>query len=313
MGGAGSGQLGPHDDYTDMFLSPVQIASGVSRVWSSDYCSIFLKTDASLWGMGYAPNGQLGDRREFMKRVPVKLASGVVSAGVGGSQTLFLSIGPVISAQPGSVVVAAGETAPLTVAAFGYGPLSYQWFHGVSGDTSDAVAGAIGATFVPAAAAVPRNYWVRVSNEHADADSRTVVVAIDGSGPAGYQSWAAARGLSDLSLTADPDHDGLSNLIEYAFNTDPFASSGNQLPTAAVVEGSYLTMTFRYLLGSDVDYHVERSNNLGTWSAIEDEDVSYAVTDPDVDGDGTTELHCVFVPLIPGDSQGFLRLNIVPK
>jgi alpha-tubulin suppressor-like RCC1 family protein len=315
MGSNLSAQLGVRieDDYR--MPVPVQVATGVTRAWAGDSHSVFLQADGTLWGMGYSANGALGDARDFRKRVPAKIASGVISASAGGGHTLFLAIGPVISSQPQSVIVASGATAPFNVAAFGPGPLSYQWFRGVSGDTSQPVAGADQATFSPPAANVPRNFWLRVSNEHADADSRTVVLAVEGSGDPDYQSWAVARGLSDFSGNADPDRDGSVNLIEYLFNSDPLASTPGQLPTAAVMEdwnGPALTITFRHLKHAAVTYQVERSEDLGSWLAIDD-GIGHYLIDPDVDGDGTTELRRVFVPIDPDDTRGHLRLNILPK
>jgi hypothetical protein len=221
----------------------------------------------------------------------------------------------VISSQPQSVTVDPGVTAHFSVAAFGPGTLDYQWFRGVSGDVSQPVAGADGAGFSPPPASAPQNYWVRVSNEHAHADSRTVVVAIAGSGDPDYQSWAVARGLSDFSGDADPDQDGSVNIIEYAFNTDPLVSTAGQLPTVVVLEdssGSDLGITFRFLKHAAVTWEVERSDNLETWFPVDDE-LGYYLIDPDVEDDGTTELRRVVIPNGASGTKGYLRLNILPE
>ena len=81
----------------------------------------------------------------------------------------------------------------------------------------------------------------------------------DGSGPnhiavvipTPFQKWAQARGLSagiNDSPAADPNHDGISNLVHFAFDTDPLGNGGNEgkqrleLATAGGSE-RYLTLT----------------------------------------------------------------------
>jgi cellulose 1,4-beta-cellobiosidase len=86
-----------------------------------------------------------------------------------------------------------------------------------------------------------------------------------GSVPAA-QSPAAA----DLST---PAGDGISNLMKYALNLNPFSSGAAGLPrgTVETIGGTnYLTLTFQRLhpAPADISYIVETSNNLsiGTWT-----------------------------------------------
>ena len=53
------------------------------------------------------------------------------SGGGGGGD-----VAPTIGTQPQDSTIVSGATATLTVAAAGTGPLSYQWYQGVAGDTS---------------------------------------------------------------------------------------------------------------------------------------------------------------------------------
>ncbi|PYJ02429.1 MAG: hypothetical protein DME25_15960, partial [Verrucomicrobia bacterium] len=69
--------------------------------------------------------------------------------------------------------------------------------------------------------------------------------------------------------TADPDHDGLINLVEYAFNSDPLAASPYPL-SFALTNGS-LTVTFKraHLAPVDISYLVEVADDLasGVWNS----------------------------------------------
>ncbi|MEM7386908.1 MAG: lamin tail domain-containing protein, partial [Verrucomicrobiota bacterium] len=71
-------------------------------------------------------------------------------------------------------------------------------------------------------------------------------------------------------LSADPDQDGLLNLVEYALNTSPTTADGSPftLGEMAVDGASYLTLTFntRDNLGAEIS--LESSEDLQAWSAV---------------------------------------------
>ncbi len=84
---------------------------------------------------------------------------------------------PVILAQPQPVTINAGQSTILSVTASGTSPLDYQWYQGSSGDTSQPLPGATGASVTVAPPATTR-YWVRVSNNVGTVDSSAAEVTV---------------------------------------------------------------------------------------------------------------------------------------
>ncbi len=84
---------------------------------------------------------------------------------------------PSITGQPQSQSIRSGQTATLSVTANGAAPLSYQWYLGASGDTSQPV-GTDARSFTTPALTIAASYWVRVSNACGDTASVTATVSI---------------------------------------------------------------------------------------------------------------------------------------
>lgn len=86
---------------------------------------------------------------------------------------------PSITSQPLSQVIASGGTASLTIGASGTGTLTYQWYQGLSGDTSSPVGGATSASFTTPALTQTTSYWIRVTgNGTADSNTATITIGV---------------------------------------------------------------------------------------------------------------------------------------
>ena len=116
------------------------------------------------------------------------------------------------------------------------------------------------------------------------------------------QSFPPGTPVADKLPDADPDGDGISNLLEYAFNLLPLTASSSGLPTIAIAPagaaaqglnalgaGLELRISYNRRIGatSGVTYRVDVSDNLLIWdttgSQIEE------VGAPVPNGDGLTE------------------------
>jgi alpha-tubulin suppressor-like RCC1 family protein len=86
----------------------------------------------------------------------------------------------------------------------------------------------------------------------------------------GYLTWASELdGLSDKRQSADPDGDGISNLLEYTLNGSPLASSRAILPTLSAT-GSNFIFSFNRLAASagDTTQVFQYSSDLLNWTDV---------------------------------------------
>lgn len=85
-----------------------------------------------------------------------------------------------ILTQPQDAVITFGGTATLSVLASGPGTLTYQWYRGQSGDSSNPVTGGTGPVLSVAGTATGViAYWVKVSSPCSSANSNTVNVTVN--------------------------------------------------------------------------------------------------------------------------------------
>jgi PKD repeat protein len=94
MGNNYSGELG-NGTYNDSDIPEMIVSSNVTAIASGGYHSLFLKSDGSLWAMGYNGFGQLGDgttdNGNFETNLPEMIVpSNVTAIAAGVEHSLFL-------------------------------------------------------------------------------------------------------------------------------------------------------------------------------------------------------------------------------
>jgi hypothetical protein len=141
----------------------------------------------------------------------------------------------------------------------------------------------------------------------ASATARISLVA-----PTSFTSFIAAHtSLSGAGLTssADPDRDGLSNILEYAFGTSPIQSQRHADLAAATTGGGSrkLSLVHRRSKNASVTFSYESSADLLTWTPASP---LVIVTDADADGDNLTEVATATITVDATDQRHFLRLKV---
>ena len=84
----------------------------------------------------------------------------------------------ITSPPPATTGIEEGESVTFTVGSQGEG-LTYQWYLGQSGDTSQAIQGANSQTYTTGALTADTTYWVKVTNDAGSINSETVAVTIN--------------------------------------------------------------------------------------------------------------------------------------
>jgi len=97
-------------------------------------------------------------------------------------------------------------------------------------------------------------------------ESDSLVLSYTASVIANYSTWATDNGIPGEPGTGDFDHDGISNLVEYALGLNPTTSS---VP-AGIFDGSLLSFTkgVEAKTNGDVTYEIEQSSDLTEWVVV---------------------------------------------
>jgi len=118
-----------------------------------------------------------------------------------------------------------------------------------------------------------------------------------------FEAWSS--GLSDPAPGADPDGNGLVNLVEYFFGMQQGAGAAGTMligaPTATNFHMDYRRSKALNGVTGGVVWKNELSS--GAWSTND-------VTDESVSDHGTYEIRRATVPRLPGETRKFLRLEV---
>jgi hypothetical protein len=121
-------------------------------------------------------------------------------------------------------------------------------------------------------------------------------------------------GSPDALLSADPDHDGISNLLEYALGRNPLVAGESGISAGKVTVGSdtYLSLTFTRPAGdaalTDVSYIGERSSNLAAASWLSSGVVVHSVVP--VPGQAKETVTLRSTQPVTGAPKDFLHLKL---
>ena len=126
-------------------------------------------------------------------------------------------------------------------------------------------------------------------------------------------SWRTAQFGADASNpaisgdAADPDHDGVINLLEYAFGSNPVSGAPTPMPAASVT-GGLLALTYQQKSGiQDISFDIEISDNLTSWSVTTD----YTVVGADYDAATNVTTYQITFPA--GTTSQYARVKVTRK
>ena len=217
------------------------------------------------------------------------------------------SLAPFIVTQPVGTATTAGNTVTLSVAALGApSPLSYQWKK-----DGAPISGATSATYAIANAthAATGSYTVDVSNGTSTVSSTSAAVTVSD----GFTNFLSGHNLTgaNAATTADPDGDGISNLLEYVLGSDPTVANRAVLPTSSVTTVSgQSALVFVYNVNAAatavVGVSVEYSSDLTNWTTAANGTNGIAIVTTAVDAN----TNHVVVTIPTSGTKLFARLHL---
>jgi hypothetical protein len=218
------GALGDVDGDGDLDAF-VTNSPGANKVWLNDGSGNFSDSGQSLGSAG-SKSAALGDI-DGDSDLDAFVAN-------SGNNKLWLNtcIPPEITEQPQSQTINYNTAASLSITATGTAPLSYQWYHGSSGDTSTPV-GEDSDSYTTLNLTATTSYWMRVSNACGSVDSDTATICVL---PATPIILSPLNGATDISVDADLDWEDSSGATEYDVY---FGTSSSPPYVATVTESTY--------------------------------------------------------------------------
>jgi hypothetical protein len=125
----------------------------------------------------------------------------------------------------------------------------------------------------------------------------------------GYLAWKNENNISDD--LGDADGDGILNLAEYSFGTNPRAGNSSRMPSTSTIEidgERYLSITYqKNASATDVSIDVQSSSDLMNWT---DEDNLVTVSETLNTEENTVILTRRMDKPLPGKHADFLRIRV---
>lgn len=232
---------------------------------------------ATVTGISWAPNQTLVLRWHDKDLTP-GADDGLAVDDFSFTTPVTPAVAPTISAQPQPVTITAGATATFSVTASGSGSLTYQWRHNSTpiSTTSNPSAATATLTINNAQSADAGSYDVIVSNGvNPAATSNAATLTVNA--PDAYATFKTTYGLDATTGApdADPDNDGIANMLEFALGGNPTLSDRSILPTTTYTTvAGQPALVYSYNLktaaSSVVTVTVESSTDLATWTPVVD-------------------------------------------
>jgi hypothetical protein len=185
------------------------------------------------------------------------------TAGHADSNTATITVNqptaPTITSQPANQTISPGAMATLTVAATGTAPLTYQWYQGTSGNTTNLISGATNTMYTTPSLKVTTSYWVRVTNSagHADSNTATITVTTKSLPPTIVSQPVSQAINSGTTATLSVNASGTAPLSYQWYS----GTSGN---TTKPISGATLSSYTTPPLTTTANYWVKVSNSAGS-------------------------------------------------
>jgi hypothetical protein len=189
---------------------------------------------------------------------------------IGDVKLLSRGVKPSVTTPLAPVLVRPGDTALLTTDAAGRGPLRYRWYR----DGNFLRETRTPSFAIPAAGSGDTGlYHVEVGNYAGFTASSPATVAVAASQ---LDYWTRSRftteemaDSSTSSPVADPDGDGLQNLLEYALDTDPRTFTNDAVAFRHDLSSpDSLTISFKRVADPLLQYTFESSAELKEWTPV---------------------------------------------
>ena len=148
-----------------------------------------------------------------------------------------------------------------------------------------------------------RYYRVRATTSATDTQATAITSATTFSDPLSQwrqDFWGTTSNSGNAADQADPDADGVANLLEYVLGTSPNDSNDSAIPEL-LPNGNHLTLTFTPSVVSGLSYIIEASDDLSDWSDATDITALLTADEPYTYTDSAS---------LATNSRRFLRLRV---